>query len=147
MYITAENFCSCFFLTKMTHNGCLIGEIVYDVKWYELPIGDQRAIRRIVERSQKPFLFKGFGIIYYSLETFLKVIPKKKQIFNRCKYLVLLNYFVSFYVSLYAVRFHILCCFVAWNKSYVSWAVSTEQRAISNKHACKDSPECFLVKI
>lgn len=47
--------------------------MVYDLRWYELPITEQRIILRIIHRTQEPFVFTAAGIIIISLSTFMKV--------------------------------------------------------------------------
>lgn len=73
LFFTAEPYVICYYLTEITLNGCMIGEIVYNAHWYEFTTADQWIVQRIIHRAQEPFVFKGFGIIYYSLNTFAKV--------------------------------------------------------------------------
>lgn len=71
---TVENFVTCYFMTKISHDGCLIGDMVYGMSWYKLPIADQFTILRIIHRAQEPFAFTAAGIIIISLSTYMKVI-------------------------------------------------------------------------
>lgn len=72
-YFAAESYVSCYFITQITDDSSVVGEIVYDLHWYKLPTAKQWITQRIIHRAQEPFVFKGLGIIYYSLATFGKV--------------------------------------------------------------------------
>lgn len=77
---------SCFLIHMSTlsvlchHSECLttksdeISEIIYsDLKWFNLPISQQKLLVLSIGRAHKTFRLEGFGIFDCSLEMFLKV--------------------------------------------------------------------------
>lgn len=68
------NFIFCYFAESVTSRSFEIAEIVYDVTWYEFSMDSRRLIKLWIQRAQKPFYFKGLGMVTCSMETFLAVI-------------------------------------------------------------------------
>lgn len=86
IYILSINFILSYFITTLTTNGHLIGDIAYDSLWYQLPNNEQFIVQMIIRRAQKPFTLNALGVFSCSLETFLTVIyseytAKLKRIF------------------------------------------------------------------
>lgn len=54
-------------------NELSIGDIAYDLSWYQMPRDNQYIVETILRRSQKPIELKGLGVFVCSLTTFLKV--------------------------------------------------------------------------
>lgn len=69
----AYNYALCYFVTTITTGGQMIGDIVFDLDWYQLPSAGQQFSRMVMHRSQKVIKIKGLGVFVCSLETFLKV--------------------------------------------------------------------------
>lgn len=63
-YSTAEIF------TEQSHR---FGHIIHESIWYELPINQQKKLRFIFERTQKPFILKGSEIFRVNMELFANV--------------------------------------------------------------------------
>lgn len=74
IYILSINFILSYFITTLTTNGHLIGDIAYDSLWYQLPHDEQFIVQMIIRRAQTPFTLIGLGVFTCSLETFLRVI-------------------------------------------------------------------------
>lgn len=66
-------FILCNYGQSVTNHFDLIYDGVCDCNWYLFPITDQRMIRLIMMKSQKPIIFKGFGNILLTREIFKKV--------------------------------------------------------------------------
>lgn len=67
------NYALCYFVTTIATNALMIGDIVYDLAWHQLPCAEQQFMRMVMHRSQKMIKIKGLGVFVCSLETFLKV--------------------------------------------------------------------------
>lgn len=63
----------CNHITAITLNAEFIGDIAYNMPWYQLPRSEQMIIEMIIRRSQQPCEIKGLGLFVCSLETFLGV--------------------------------------------------------------------------
>ena len=53
-----------------------MSDCVFDMDWYELPIGLQKYYVLMIEIIQKPHYYHGFRVIYLNLETFTRVSIK-----------------------------------------------------------------------
>lgn len=73
MFFLVIDFLLCYFISSSTLDVMSIGDIIYDLLWYQLPRNEQFIIQVIIQRSQIPFRLKGLGIIVCSLEYYLKV--------------------------------------------------------------------------
>lgn len=67
------NYILCFVITMLTIDAMSVGDILYDMSWYDLPRYDQFIVQMIILRSQVPFELKGLGVFVCSLETYLNV--------------------------------------------------------------------------
>lgn len=63
----------CYYSEIVTQTSFDIGEAIYDLSWYTLPIERQKMIILMIRKSQKKFRFNGFGIVDCSSETFVSV--------------------------------------------------------------------------
>lgn len=63
-----------------------VGNIVYDLNWYQLPIKDQFIVHTIIRRSHDPVELKGLGVFVCSLETFLEVNITKNALLYAVNY-------------------------------------------------------------
>lgn len=73
VFFTSINCMLCFFITISTANGMVIGDLAYDLYWYQLLPHDQFIVQTIIQRPQKPCELRGLGVFACSLATFLKV--------------------------------------------------------------------------
>lgn len=80
------NYLLSYFLTTLTLNAMSIGYCVYGLHWYQMSCNEQIMVQMIIRRSQKPFELKGLGLFACSLETYLKVIERKK-IYHRKRFI------------------------------------------------------------
>lgn len=67
------NYISCYHANNVTLKSSSVADIAYDMRWYTFPVQEQRFIIRMIQRAQKPFHLKGFGIVDCTLATFLNV--------------------------------------------------------------------------
>lgn len=70
-----------------------VGDVVYGLFWYTLPLNEQFIVETIIRRSHKTYEVKGLGMFVCSLETYMKV--------NICFLLLLFFSKLSFYSALY----------------------------------------------
>lgn len=75
------NYISCYHANNLTLKSWSTSDIAYNTLWYTFPVDSQRSIMQMIQRSQKPFYLKGFGIVDCSLATFLNVRKKKICLF------------------------------------------------------------------
>lgn len=64
---------ACFYADKTTDRMEIIGEKIFEPKWFELPVKHQKPIILIISRSQQKLRFNGGGMVYCTLESFGKV--------------------------------------------------------------------------
>lgn len=89
-YRTAETF---------TEYSIGFGYVIYDNIWYKLPVHQQKMLRFIIQRAQRPLVLKGSALFPINMEIFAKVLTKFQQISHETKYtvkFVVLLYFSSF---------------------------------------------------
>lgn len=60
-----------------TDNFEAMSDRLYECKWYELPIGLQKYFVLMIQNTQKPIHYSGFGVLRLTLETFTGVGIKK----------------------------------------------------------------------
>lgn len=53
-----------------------VGDILYDLSWYDLPRYDQFIVQIVIRRSQDAVELKGLGVFVCSLETYLMVVEQ-----------------------------------------------------------------------
>lgn len=63
----------CIYANFATDQVSAIGDVAYDLKWYNCPLKMQKFIILIIARSQYPAKFTGLGLCDCSLEIFGKV--------------------------------------------------------------------------
>lgn len=67
------NFAYCYFADIVTANLYEIGDIFYNIAWYQLPVQMQIFLVLPIQRTGKRFRFQSLGIIDCSLAVFLSV--------------------------------------------------------------------------
>lgn len=67
------NTLSSYFSDKVRSRSADIAWIVYDTRWYQMPMRQQVFVQWIARRAQKPFVITGAKIISSSMETMAKV--------------------------------------------------------------------------
>lgn len=73
-------FILCHFSEKFTDRSYDVGDVIYsDLLWYKLSIRQQKLLILPIQRAQKLFRLRGYGIFDCSLELFLKVNPNSFQ--------------------------------------------------------------------
>lgn len=73
IFLLAVNWLLCYILTTSAMNMMSIGDIIYNLSWYELSRDEQFIVQTIIRRSQKAFELKALGVFACSLEIYLKV--------------------------------------------------------------------------
>lgn len=68
-----QTFFFCKLSESITSKLYSIGDIFYEANWYTLPVRQQKWLILPIQRSQREFRLKGFGIIDCSLWIFLSV--------------------------------------------------------------------------
>lgn len=63
----------CYFGTEIPHIAMKFATIAYDSMWYMYPIKEQELMKIVIQRSQQPIKFNGYGIINCNLAMFLSV--------------------------------------------------------------------------
>lgn len=71
--IILSTFIYCFLSENLTFELESIGSMFYNCLWYRLPIKHQRLFAFSIQRSQKIFRLRGFGIVECSLSVFSSV--------------------------------------------------------------------------
>lgn len=69
-----SNYVLCFCISATTINVMSLGDVIYDLHWYQLPHRQQFIVQMIIQRSQQQFELKALSIFVCSLDTYLKVI-------------------------------------------------------------------------
>lgn len=72
--VVALTFIFCFLSENITSALLRVGDGVYESCWYRLPVRKQKQVTLPILRSQCVFRLEGLGLIYCSLETFVRVI-------------------------------------------------------------------------
>lgn len=81
-FFSTVNYVLCFLITSLTIDAMTIGDILYDLNWYQLPRAEQYIVQIIIRRSQDSIEMKGLGVFVCSLETFLKVRIRRRSLGN-----------------------------------------------------------------
>lgn len=63
----------CYFGTEITIKSTTIPFSIYNIRWYYLPLQQQKMIAAIIRQGQVPYKLDGFKIFSCSLETFAQV--------------------------------------------------------------------------
>lgn len=71
--ITSPTFFYCSLSEVVTSELFSIGDYFYGIAWYRLPVKQQQFLRLPIQRSQKEFRLKGFGLMSCSLMAFIGV--------------------------------------------------------------------------
>lgn len=58
---------------KFTAQSLRFGHIIYNSNWSKWPVEQQKMMRFMIERTQKPFAFKGSALFNVNMELFAKV--------------------------------------------------------------------------
>lgn len=66
-------FVYCYYGKMATESFEKLNDCVYDVNWYELPIGLQKYFILMIQNTQRPIFYYGFGVAVLNLETFTDV--------------------------------------------------------------------------
>lgn len=70
----SNQFLLCYFGKLATESFDAMSECLYNCNWNELPLSFQRDLIIIMENTQQPIYYHGFGIANLNLQTFCKVI-------------------------------------------------------------------------
>lgn len=70
------------FACLTTHRISAIGDITYEMNWFECPMEIQRRVLLMIERSQEPIHFSGFNLMRCTLEALAKVWNSLKICFS-----------------------------------------------------------------
>lgn len=66
-------YVECHFVTNITIKSLNIPNTIYNIRWYELPLEQQKLILPIIRQGQIPFSLDGYEFFSCSLETFAQV--------------------------------------------------------------------------
>lgn len=66
-------FVYCYYADGLAVDLLRIGDIFYASMWYESRYQEQKLLILSIQRAQKTFQMKGYGIVYCSLEVFAAV--------------------------------------------------------------------------
>lgn len=66
-------YVECHFATKIMNKSAGLAGIIYNIRWYELPLKQQILVMPIICQGQIPFTLDGFGFFSCTLETFSQV--------------------------------------------------------------------------
>lgn len=72
----------CYFGSKSTESYEKMGDRIFDLKWYELPIQKQKYFILMAANMQKPLRYHGFGVLSLNLETFVQVRATTNPLLN-----------------------------------------------------------------
>lgn len=77
----ATTFPYCYYSAHVSLRMQAIGDSTYiSFAWYKFPASVQKNILLIIENSERPKIFSGYGTINCSLETFRKVVFSKPTV-------------------------------------------------------------------
>lgn len=63
----------CYFGSKATESFEKMGDLIFELKWYELPIQKQKYFILMAANMRKPLHYHGFGVFLLNLDTFVQV--------------------------------------------------------------------------
>lgn len=108
-------FIYCYHAEKITRHLQEIGNVFYHTNWYELPVKVQKLYVLSILIAQKPFRFRGYGIVVCSLEIFGSVKRYYAQLFflERRK---LLSFSLFLFYSWSNRRFHTILFYANLNE-------------------------------
>lgn len=66
-------YVECHFATKISTKSAELAGIIYNTRWYDLPLKQQKMIPPIVRQGQIPFTLDGYKFFSCSMETFAHV--------------------------------------------------------------------------
>jgi odorant receptor len=71
-----------YFADQLTSQSQSVAYYVYDLEWYDQPVKFQKAVRRILERSQQPQCISAGKFFNVSLETYGKFLKMAYTVFT-----------------------------------------------------------------
>lgn len=79
-------FVYCYFGKCATESFRKMVDCIYESKWHELPIKLQKSLMLMIQNSQKPLYYHGFGFFVLNLENFTDVSLKFENYTDFGKY-------------------------------------------------------------
>lgn len=73
MSSVASIFLYCFFGKLATESYLAMADSLYETNWFKLSNSMQKMFLLMIEQSQRPIYYHGFGLVIMNLETFTKV--------------------------------------------------------------------------
>lgn len=67
----------CYFGNNITVKSSTVAISIYNIRWYYLPLQQQKMIGAVIRQGQVPYKLDGFKIFSSSLETFAEVRIEK----------------------------------------------------------------------
>lgn len=71
---TLTNFVTYRTAELFTEHSIGFGQVIHNSIWYELPVHQQKILRFIIQRAQRPLILKGTALFPINLEMFAKVL-------------------------------------------------------------------------
>lgn len=126
-------YVECHFASKIMGKSTRLAGIIYNFRWYELPLKQQRLVIPIIRQGQIPFTLDGYGFFSCTLETFAQVFLhfSNLNLSNINKYNSYSIHFVQLMQS--SLSYYLVLRQLSWRKWKRKWFQSTWNNTHRNR--------------